>query len=117
MKDFFKKLGSRKFLMALISVISGIMSMMNCGDSLIQFVCSLILIVVPVIAYIVTEGVLDYTSIGLALDQVIEALQKYIDSIKEVENKENNGETIIEEETSELQEGTLEVTENGISFD
>ena len=117
MKDFFKKLGSRKFLMALISVISGIMTMMNCGDNLIQFVCSLALIVIPAIAYIITEGVLDYVGIGLALEQVIETIQKYIDSIKETKNEENNDKTIIEEDIKTLEEGTNEITENGISFD
>ena len=117
MKDFLKKLGSRKFLMALISVISGIMSMMNCGDNLIQFVCSLVLIIIPTIVYVITEGVLDYTGIGLALEQIIETIQKYIDSTKETENEENNDKTIIEEDVKILEEGTVEITENGISFD
>ena len=117
MKDFLKKLGSRKFLMALIPVISGIMTMANCDDSLIQLICSLILIIVPVTVYIVTEGVLDYTGIGLALDQIIEAVQKYIDSKKEEENEENNVENTVEEDVTELQEGTLETTENAMSFD
>lgn len=104
MKDFLKKLGSRKFLMALISVISGVMSMMNCGDSLIQFVCSLILIIVPTIVYIITEGVLDYTGIGLALEQIIEVLQKYIDSKKEAtnENQEKFEEELLQEDKTEI---------------
>lgn len=109
MKDFLKKLGSRKFLMALISVISGIMSMMNCGDSLIQFVCSLILIIVPTIVYIVTEGVLDYTGIGLALEQIIETLQKYIDSKKEESENEEKIEEVL------LQEGEIEIIKDGIA--
>lgn len=115
MKDFFKKLGSRKFLMALISVISGIMTMANCGDSVIQFVCSLVMIIVPTITYIITEGVLDYTGIGLALDQIIEAIQTFIDSRQEVENKQDNNDILAEEDEVELQEGTLEITSDGIA--
>ena len=79
MKEYFKKFTSRKFLLALISVISGIMTMANCDDSLIKLVCSLIMIILPAIAYIITEGVLDKTSIGLALQQVIETINDYFD--------------------------------------
>ena len=53
----------------------------------------------------------------MALEQVIETIQKYIDSIKETENEENNDKTIIEEDIKTLEEETNEITENGISFD
>ena len=109
MKDYFKKFTSRKFLLALISVISGIMTMANCDDSLIKLVCSLIMIILPAIAYIITEGVLDKTSIGLALQQVIDTINDYFDlkENEEVQNADN---------VAELQEGEIEVTEDGIAL-
>lgn len=106
MKDFLKKLGSRKFILALISMVSGIMTMANCNDSLIQLICGLITVVVPLAIYIITEGVLDYKGIGLALENMMEIIQKYIDS-KILEEKENE---------ALLKEGELEVTENGIAI-
>lgn len=106
MKDFLKKLSSRKFILALISIVSGIMTMANCNDSLIQLICGLITVVVPLTIYIVTEGVLDYKGIGLALENIMEIIQKYIES-KILEEKENE---------ALLKEGELEVTENGIAI-
>ena len=114
----------KKFLikLALVSVISGILSLLNCDDSLIQFVCSLIMIIVPTIIYIVTEGVLDYASIGLALEEVVEIINKYIEikKEKELENKENNStdcNTEVETNQAELKEGTFTVSTDCIIFD
>ena len=112
MKDFLKKFTSRKFLLALISVVSGVLTMANCNDNLIQFICSLIMIIVPSITYIITEGVLDYTGIGLALQDIIEAINKYIGKDEDTE-EENNPE---EDVTTELQEGTIEISEDGIAL-
>lgn len=92
MKKFLANLGSRKFLIALVSIISGILTLMNCNDSLIQFVCSLIMILVPAVTYIITEGVLDYTSIGTMLEDVAEIINKYIED-KKSEGNINEGDT------------------------
>lgn len=110
MKEFFKKFTSRKFLIALISVVSGIMTMANCDDSLIKLICSLLMIIVPTIAYIITEGVLDHTSIGLALQEIIETVSEYFES---KENEETKTDT---ENEAELQEGTIEISEDGIAL-
>lgn len=92
MKKFLANLGSRKFLIALVSIISGILTLMNCNDSLIQFVCSLIMILVPAVTYIITEGVLDYTSICTMLENVAEIINEYIENKKTEENV-NEGDT------------------------
>jgi hypothetical protein len=110
MKDFLKKLGSRKFILALISIVSGIMTMANCNDSLIQLICGLITVIVPLVIYIVTEGVLDYKGIGLALENMMEIIQNYIDSrISEEKEKEKENEDL-------LKEGELEISEDGATI-
>ena len=96
MSKFLKNLGSRKFLVALISIVTGILTLFNCDESLIQFIGSVIMIIVPVITYVITEGVLDHTSIKTSIQQILEAFENYLES-KVVEN-ENNEETINENE-------------------
>ena len=109
MKEFFKKFGSRKFLIALVSVISGVLTMMNCDDSLIKLISSLVMIIVPIIVYIITEGVLDHASIGLALQEVIKTINEYIDFKEEQDNN------FVSDEV-ELQEGEIEITKDGIAM-
>ena len=83
MKKFLANLGSRKFLIALVSIISGILTMANCDDNLIQFICSLVMIIVPTLTYIITEGALDYKSIGVMLEDVAEIINRYIEQTKD----------------------------------
>jgi intracellular septation protein A len=84
MSNFLKKLSSRKFMVALISIITGILTLFNCDENLIQLIGSIVMIIVPVITYIVTEGVLDHASIKTTIQQVLEAFEKYLES-KEIE--------------------------------
>lgn len=54
-----EKFTSRKFLMALISVITGVLGMFNFSDDMIKFISSLGLALIPTIIYIITEGKID----------------------------------------------------------
>ena len=116
MKKFLTNLGSRKFLIALVSVISGILTLVNCDNNLIQLIGSLIMIIVPTLTYIITEGVLDYTSIGIMLEDVAEIINKYIEEKKEKENIEATKKVEIEDgvdegiDITELKEGTFQIT-------
>lgn len=114
MKDFLKKFGSRKFLMALVSVVSGVLTIANCDDNLIQLICSLTMIIIPVIVYIITEGVIDYTGVGLALQDVLEAINKYID-IDKIVDEENNEENNIDEYQEEPLENSKDNKDNIVS--
>jgi multisubunit Na+/H+ antiporter MnhC subunit len=72
-----EKLKSRKFLMALISVIAGICTMLGASDEIIKLVSSLGLIVVPVIVYIATEGKIDAAAVEkteIAAGEILELL-------------------------------------------
>ena len=120
MKKFLNNLGSRKFLVALVSIISGILTLANCDDSLIQFICGLIMTVVPAIVYIITEGVLDYTSIGVILEDVAEIINQYIEEKKQKEKEEaekSNDVTVLIEDTIEIAEVETEKAKDGIIID
>lgn len=123
MKKFLANLGSRKFLIALVSIISGILTMANCDDNLIRFICSLVMIIVPTLTYIITEGALDYKSIGVMLEDVAEIINRYIEQTKEkeldIEINEGDTETegtneIDNIDSTELKEGTIEITKEAI---
>ena len=98
MKEFFENLTDKKFLMAFVSVITGILTLYNIEDNTISLVTSLTLIVLPVIGYIISEGVLDWKKINMAITEILRIIDDYIQSEKE--EKENKIDTEeIEEET------------------
>lgn len=80
MKKFFENFKSKKFLMALIAMITGIMGLLNCDDNVIALVTNIILVGVPAIVYIVTEGVLDWNKINSAIIEILNIIDEYIAS-------------------------------------
>lgn len=86
-----EKFLSRKFLMALLSVVVGVLTMINADDSLIQLISSLSLIVIPTLVYIGVEGKIDFERVA---NTAIEAYRK----LKEFESSIE----VIEEPTEEL---------------
>lgn len=77
------KFKSRKFLMALVSVIVGVLGMAGVADGTIEVVSSIALILIPVVTYIVTEGKIDAAAVGKILD----AAEKVIDTIQDGSDK------------------------------
>lgn len=70
-----EKFKSRKFLMATLSVIVGIMGMFGVADNTIEMVSSIALILIPIITYIITEGKID----AAAVNQVVSSIDDIID--------------------------------------
>lgn len=98
MKKFFENFTDKKFLMAFVAVVTGILTLYNIEDNTISLVTSLILIVLPVIGYVISEGVLDWSKINMAITEILRIIDDYIQSEKE--EKENKIDTEeIEEET------------------
>ena len=98
MKKFFENFTDKKFLMAFVAVVTGILTLYNIEDNTISLVTSLILIVLPVIGYVISEGVLDWSKINMAITEILRIIDDYIQSEKE--EKENKTDTEeIEEET------------------
>ncbi len=69
MKEKFK---SRKFMMSLISVICGILGMFNMADTTVNSVGSILMVVLPAVAYIITEGRIDTQRLIAAAKEVID---------------------------------------------
>lgn len=82
-----EKLKSRKFLMALLSVVLGVLSLFGVADGTVEIASSIGLILVPTIVYIVTEGKIDAAAIGKIIDSADEILD-IITGEEEVEGGE-----------------------------
>ena len=102
MKEFFENLTDKKFLMAFVSVITGILTLYNIEDNTISLVTSLILIVLPVIGYIISEGVLDWHKINMAITEILQIIDDYIQSEKEEKETEKIEDETKENKTEEL---------------
>ena len=81
MKDFMKKLGSRKLWTAIIGVVTGLGLAFGLDAGTISTISGAVVSVVSVITYIVTEGRIDAVALGKAGQNVQDA----IDELKEVE--------------------------------
>ena len=88
MKKFFENFKSKKFLMALIAMVTGIMGLLNCDDNIIALVTNIILVGMPAIAYIITEGVLDWNKINAAIVEILNIIDTYMASEKEETEEE-----------------------------
>ena len=80
MKSFFKKILEPKFLMALVAMVTGIMGLFNCEENMIMLVSSAMVIVLPVISYMIVEGVIDWNKINNAITEILRIIDEYIAS-------------------------------------
>ena len=119
MKKFFENFTDKKFLMAFVSVITGILTLYNIEDNTISLVTSLILIVLPVIGYIISEGVLDWKKINMAITEILQIIDDYIQSEKEEKETEKIEDETKENKTEELSGSVIinreEVTKEKVS--
>ena len=102
MKKFFENFTDKKFLMAFVAVVTGILTLYNIEDNTISLVTSLILIVLPVIGYIISEGVLDWKKINMAITEILQIIDDYIQSEKEEKETEKIEDETKENKTEEL---------------
>lgn len=80
------KFKSRKFLMALLSVILGVLTMIGLDESIIQQVSSVAMIVIPTIVYIAVEGKIDSEGVKKIVDTVQNVVEEIIPDKKELDN-------------------------------
>jgi len=87
-----EKLTSRKFWVAIISIIAGVLGVLGANDNIIQLVSSAGLILVPAVIYIITEGKIDAAALSsVDADALIEAIKKYfLSNSKETETEETS---------------------------
>ena len=90
MKDFIKKITSRKFIVTAISAIAGIVTMIIGDNAVVDIIASALMIVVPTIVYCIMEGVIDAKSVKTITETVLDTAEKLgadektIDAIEKV---------------------------------
>ena len=82
-----QKLTSRKFWLAVISIVTGIMGVLGANDNAIQTVSSVALILIPAVVYIFAEGKVDAAAVQSAVQQI--DLDALVEAIKEYFNPGN----------------------------
>ena len=71
MKDFIKKLTSRKFLMALASAIVGIVTVFTGESDALTTVVGAAVTVISTVGYCITEGMVDAQSVRDISDAIV----------------------------------------------
>lgn len=89
-----EKLKSRKFLMALLSVILGVLGMLGVADGTIEMVSSIALILIPTIVYIATEGKID----AAAVNQIVTTIDGIADVITTTNGTDTGTEDVAQDE-------------------
>lgn len=102
MKKFFENFTDKKFLMALVAVVTGILALFNIEDNTVSLVTSLILIILPVIGYVISEGFLDWNKINIAITEILKVIDDYMQSEKEEKETEKIEDEVKENKTEEL---------------
>ena len=104
MKNFIKKITSRKFIVTAISAIAGVVTLFVGNNAVVETIASALMIVVPTIVYCITEGVLDKESIKTITEVAVDTAEKLGVSEEKVEVIEKIGaigEVLTEETTEE----------------
>ena len=71
-----QKLTSRKFLAAVVGLITGLSMIFGLDENTINTVAGAIVSVSSVMTYIITEGVIDATAVGNAANKVQDAIEQ-----------------------------------------
>lgn len=88
-----EKLTSRKFWIAVISIIVGILGVFGADDSLIQLVSSIGLILIPAIIYIIIEGKIDAAALRtIDFEQLLAEIKKFLEETDTTEDTTNTTE-------------------------
>lgn len=92
-----EKLTSRKFWMAIITIIMGVLGVLGADDNIIQMVSSIGLVLIPAVIYIIVEGKIDAAAVAKQVnwDEIFDILNDYfiveedIEECKEEEKEIN----------------------------
>lgn len=99
--DLVRKLTSRKFIVSLITVIAGIVTLIIGENAIVQIIAGAAMTIIPTIVYCIMEGKIDSASVKTVTETAIDAAEKLGADSKTVEIIEQAGEfaeTIIDDE-------------------
>lgn len=102
MKEFFKKYGSRKFILAMFTNILGVATILSGYGGKIGLVASIVAIIVTTAIYIMNETKIDVEAVSKIIqltvddyEKIKELIESFDDEVNETEN-----ETTIENEVN-----------------
>lgn len=96
------KLKSRKFWVAALSILVGVLGLLGADENLLQFISSAGLILVPAVVYIVTEGKIDAAAVAtIDTDALLEAIKGYFTSDTTSTSTGTSTETSTEEDSTD----------------
>lgn len=107
MKNFLKKLTSRKFIVTAISAIAGIVTLIVGDNDVIPIIASALMVVIPTIVYCITEGVIDSKSVQTITEVAADTAEKLGASKEKVDVIEQIGalgEALTEDTTEHTEE-------------
>ena len=82
MKDFLKKLTSRKFLAALAGIVTGLSMIFGLDENIITSVAGAVTALGSVVVYVATEGKID----AEAVKQALQEAEKAKDALEDTED-------------------------------
>ena len=94
MKNFLENFLDVKFIAALIAMITGVMTMLNCDNDTIVLVTNIVLVACPAMAYVITTGILDWNKINDAIKQILDIIDVYMKS-EETDNEQEQKEVVV----------------------
>ena len=104
MKNFLKKLTSRKFLVTAITSITGIITLIVGENEVVQIIASALMTVIPTVVYCVTEGIIDAKSVKTITEVAVDTAEKLgasEDKVEIIEQIGAIGEMLAEDNTEE----------------
>ena len=104
MKNFFKKITSRKFIVTLISAIAGLITLFEGNNEVVNTIISVIMILLPTMVYCITEGVIDSKGIKTITESVVDTAEKLgvpKEKVEVIEKIGAIGEVLTDETTNE----------------
>lgn len=75
-KPIIDKLTSRKFIVTVITAITGIVTMIVGDNEVVQIIAGAAMTIIPTIIYCIMEGVIDANSVKVITDATIEVVEK-----------------------------------------
>ena len=101
--NIIRKLTSRKFIIAVITAIAGIITVCIGENEVVTVIAGAAMTIVPTMAYCIVEGVIDAKSVGVITDATVDAAEKLgasDDVVEVIEQMGTIGETLVDTENS-----------------
>ena len=87
MKNFLKKLSSRKLWAAVAGLVAGLAIAFGLEENVITSVAGAVVSVISLVSYIVTEGKIDATAVG----NTVQAVQDAVQTVTEADSPIDDG--------------------------